>query len=332
MATRRRKTDPRDALEALAAIRAGASTPEGRGALGEALEKGTGVVAAKAAAIIKEQHLEGFEDALRAAFDRFAGDDAARTDPSCRAKVAILEALDFLEWMDPEPFLRGVRYVQEEKQWGPPVDTATSVRSRSAFALARLRHPDHALLMAELLVDREPAVREAAADALAHRGDPAGAPLALLKLRSGDPEPPVLLACLQALLALAPETGLRVADEWLHGEDAGARELGAIALGESRREDALDRLLAALERSVLPRERAVLLRALALHRSERALAALLKVVASGPPADARVVLEALGPRADERGLREQVQAAVSEREESRGLEDALGRFRTNAGR
>jgi len=325
MATRRRKTDPRDALEALAAIRAGASTPEGRRALGEALEKGAGVVAAKAAAIIREQRLEGFEDALRAAFDRFL-QDPARTDPSCRAKVAILEALDFLEWMDPEPFLRGVRYVQEEKQWGPPVDTATGVRSRSAFALARLRHPDHAMLMAELLVDREPAVREAAADAIAHRGDPAGAPLLLLKLRTGDPEPPVLLACLQGLLELAPATGLAVADGWLYGEDAGARELGAIALGESRREDALERLLEALERSATPRERAVLFRALALHRSEGALAALLKVVAAGPVADARVVLEALGPRAEERGLREQLQNAASQREESRGLEDALGRF------
>ncbi|HYV48624.1 MAG TPA: HEAT repeat domain-containing protein [Myxococcaceae bacterium] len=330
MATRRRKTDARDALEALAAVRAGASTPEGRRALVEALEKGAGVVAARAAAIIKEQHLEGFEDALRAAFDRFL-QDPARTDPSCHAKVALLEALDFLEWMDPAPFLRGVRYVQEEKQWGPPVDTATGVRSRSAFALARLRHPDHALLMAELLADPEPMVREAAADALAHRGDPAGAALALLKLRTGDPEPPVLLACLQALLALAPETGLRVAEAWLHGEDSGARELGAIALGESRREDALDRLLEALEWSVLPKGRAVLLRALALHRSERALAALMKVVAAGSLADARVALEALAPRADERGLREQVHAAVSQREEPRGLQEALGRFAQERG-
>jgi len=323
---RRRKNDPREALDALAGVRDRASTPEGRRALAEALEKGAGVVAAKAATIIKEQHLEGFEDALRAAFDRFVGEDAARTDPSCRAKVAILEALDFLESMDPDPFLRGVRLVQEEKQWGPPVDTATNVRARSAFALARLRHPDHALLVAELLTDKEPTVREAAADALAHRGDPAGAPLALLKLRMGDAEPPVLLACLQALLALAPEAGLRVADGWLHGEDAGARELGAIALGESRREDALGRLLEALEGSVLPRERAVFLRALALHRSEGALAALLKVVAGGPVVDARVVLEALGPRADERGMREQVRDAVARRGESRGLEDALSKL------
>ena len=37
---------------------------------------------------------DSLEDALRAAFDRFLGEDAARTDPSCRAKVAVLEALE----------------------------------------------------------------------------------------------------------------------------------------------------------------------------------------------------------------------------------------------
>jgi len=325
MATRRRRSDPRHDLDELAAVRADASSAEARLKLVTALQKGSGMVTAKAAAIVREQTLPGFDADLRAAFDRFL-QDPVQTDPSCRAKLALLEALDFTESMDPAPFLRGVRYVQKEKAWGPPVDTATGVRARSALALARLRHPDHALLMAELLVDPEPPVREAAADALAHRGDPAGAPLLLLKLRSGDPEPPVLLACLSALLSLAPAAGLALATQWLQGEDPGPRELGALALGESRREDALDRLLAALERSALPRDRASLLRALALHRSERALAVLLKTIAAGPPADAKVALEALAPRAGESGLSQQVRDAASQRPDAGALQAALERF------
>jgi hypothetical protein len=325
VATRRRKSDPRHELDELAAIRAGASTPEARQKLATALQKGSSMVAARAAAIIREQTLEGYDADLQAAFERFL-QDPERTDPSCRAKLAILDALDIVESPDPAPFLRGIHYVQPEKAWGPPVDTATGVRARSAFALARLRHPEHALLMAELLVDPEPPVREAAADALAHRGDPAGAPLLLFKLRTGDAEPPVLLACLSALLSLAPAAGLAMATGWLHGEDPAARELGALALGESRREDALERLMEALERSVLPKERAILLRALALHRSERALATLLKTIATGRLADAKVVLEALAPRAGESGLGRQVQDAASQRPDAGTLQAALGRF------
>lgn len=330
MASRRRRSDPRPEIDALAAIRSAGSSPEARVKLATALRKGSGLVAAKAAAIIREQALDGFEAELRAAFERFL-QDPVQTDPSCRAKLAVLEALDFLESVDPAPFLLGIRSVQKEKAWGPPVDTATGVRARSAFALARLGHPEHALLMAELLVDPEPPVREAAADALAHRGDPAGAPLLLFKLRTGDPEPPVLLACLSALLALAPAIGLALATEWLHGKDPGARELGALALGESRREDALDRLLAALEQDAVPRQRAPILRALALHRSERALAALLKTLAEGPSAEAEAALAALAPRAGERGLDEQVRAAVSRRPDAGALHVALGRFRSPAG-
>ncbi|HEY8209546.1 MAG TPA: HEAT repeat domain-containing protein [Myxococcaceae bacterium] len=325
MATRRRKSDPRNELDELAAIRAEASTPAARQKLSAALQKGSSLVAAKAAAIIREQSVDGFDADLQAAFDRFL-QDPERTDPSCRAKLAILDALDFAESPDPAPFLAGIRYAQPEKAWGPPVDTATGVRARSAFALARLRHPEHALLMAELLLDPEPPVREAAADALAHRGDPAGGPLLLLKLRTGDAEPPVLLACLSALLSLAPPTGLSLATEWLSGEDPATRELGALALGESRREEALERLLEVLERSVLPKERAVLLRAIALHRSERALATLLKAIATGSLADAKVVLEALAPRAGESGLGRQVQDAASQRPDASALQVALGRF------
>jgi HEAT repeat protein len=330
MATRRRKADPRQEIDALAAIRATASTPEARLKLTAALRKGSSLVAAKAAAIIREQNLEGFDADLAAAFARFL-EDPVETDPSCRAKVAVLEALDFLESMDPEPFLRGLRYVQKEKAWGPPVDTATGVRARSAFALARLRHPEHALLMAELLMDPEPPVREAAADALAHRGDPAGAPLLLFKLRTGDPEPPVLLACLSALLALAPPTGLALATGWLNGADPGMRELAALALGESRREDALDRLLEALERSAESKGRATVLRALALHRSERALAALLHAISTGPLAEAKVALEALAPRAGESGLGEQVRAAAAQHQDASALQAVLGRFTSPAG-
>jgi hypothetical protein len=100
----------------------------------------------------------------------------------------------------------------------------------------------------------------------------------------------------------------------LDGEEAEKRELAAVALGQSRSDEALTRLLGALERCTRSDERDPLLRGIGLHRSDRALAAMLAVIADGHPADAKVAIESLAPRRFEPGVAARVRRAAERNE------------------
>ena len=62
-------------------------------------------------------------------FHRFM-ENPVKTDPGCSAKVELVTALHDLDCAREEVFLQGLRHVQKEPGWGPPVDTA-AVNSRS---------------------------------------------------------------------------------------------------------------------------------------------------------------------------------------------------------
>lgn len=186
--------------EELAALDGVARTPrseEARARLDAALASKRSLVVARAARLIKEHAVAGFERALTDAFARFLV-DPVKSDPVCQAKVAAIEALDYGESDDAEPFLRAVRHVQLEGG----TDSAAPLRARAVLALARLGHPDFDLVAATLLGDPIANVRQATLDALAHRGDRACAALAMAKLATGDAEPEVVLAAMTALLDL----------------------------------------------------------------------------------------------------------------------------------
>ncbi len=291
-----------------------------RVAIAAALASKRSLVAARAANLIKRHRLEGFSEALRETFTRFL-DNPVKNDPSCTAKLAAIEALDFTESSDPDPFLRAARHVQLEPAWGPPVDTAVGLRQRGIVALARLHHSELDLLAAELLTDTESPVRQAALDALAHRGTREGAALALFKLRLGDEDPLVTLAAMSALVALAPDRALPELIPLVEHTADARRELACVALGQSRRDDALAPLLEALSRCVRAEEREPILRGLGLHRSEGALAALLEVVADGALTDAEAAIAALAVRRFEPTIEKQVREAA--KRNSSDLEKAL---------
>jgi hypothetical protein len=297
-------------LEALSPAVRDPSSPDAQVLLRTALRSSRSFAAAKAAGVVRDHLLPGFEADLKAAFERFL-EHPVKTDPGCKAKLAALEALDYLEDLDSAPFLGAVRHFQREPAWGEPVDTATGLRARGALGLARQGHADFPLFMAELLSDPEAPVRQAAAEAVAHRGEPAGAGLLHLKLRVGDAEPLVTLACLSGLLALAPGWGISVANAYLAGDPEELREVAALALGQSRREDALERLLETLSSEILARRRVPLLRALGLHRSDRALEALLAIIAGGEQGDAKAALDSLAHRSFEPNLEERVRGAAA---------------------
>ncbi|MCB9592417.1 MAG: hypothetical protein H6719_06775 [Sandaracinaceae bacterium] len=297
-------------LAQLAADTAEPASEAARRALLEALPKKTSFVVAQAANVIRDHALDGFGDALETAYEHFAIEGAKR-DPGCRAKLAIVEALDATDRPSISLFERAARVVQLEPTWGPPEDTAAPVRARAALALARAPYTDFVLIAGELLADPAPSVRRAALLGLGTHGDRAGAGLARYHVALGDDDPLVTAEAMSTLLALAPDVGIGALSAFVDGEDPTARELALIALGESRRPAALDVLLAHLEARVLSEERATVMTALALHRSEPALRVLL-VWVGGRDADAAAALEALAIRRHEGEVVERAREAAAE--------------------
>lgn len=281
-------------------------------ALQAALSSKHARVVAAAAGFIKSHTLEGHTGALQEAYARFLSDPVKR-DPGCRAKLAVLEALDFTEVMDEVPFVAAASLVQLEAAWGPPVDTAAPCRARAVLALSRQGHADVVLIAGTLLADPEGNVRSAAAEALAHSGIRHAAGVLLHRLAVGDEDPMVLLSCMTGVLALAPEVALARLVPLLTGDDAQQRELAALCLGQSTRPDAAQALIRAVGACVLSQDRSVLLRALGLHRSDLALDALVGIIVGGSEADAEAAVRGLAARRFEPGLRARVQQAVGGR-------------------
>jgi HEAT repeat protein len=309
-------------LAALEATAADASSAEAHARLREAFRTGPGLVAARAAKIVREHALDGFDAELSAAFRRLLA-DPIKNDPGCLGKLAALEALDFGSHDAAAVFLEATRTFQPEPAWGPPVDTAGGVRARGVLALARLAHPDLSLVAGGLLADPESPVRQAAAEALAANGDRELAGALVLRWTLGDEDPLVMLACMTALLALAPDHALPRLRDALHGADDGARELAALALGPSAHPEALDTLLAHLEAAPRASERAPTLRALGLQRNDRALAVLLEIVETGTIQDAEAAVAGLAARRFEAGVRERTRAAARQNPAAERLEAAL---------
>ena len=310
--SRSRPSPAERAVAALQTAREDPASAASREKIRAALAAPLALVAVKAARIIAENELDGFGPDLEAAFRRFLA-TPANPDPSCQAKIALLEALDRTESLDPDPFLLAIRCVQPEAAWGPPVDTAGRVRARGILALARLAHHDFGVLAAELLADPDAIVRQTVAEAIEARGDRANAGLLRFKLSVGDEEAAVTLACLAALLTLAPQAALPLAKQYLAGPETQA-ELAGVALGQSGRDDALDMLVEFLRTAALPSQRALALRWLGYHRSERALGHLLAIIAEAPRKEAAAAVTVLGARSFESGLRARVEEAAGRNE------------------
>jgi HEAT repeat protein len=129
-----------------------------------ALADKSNLVVAEAAEIIGERLLADLAPELVAAFDRFLGEQAA-SDKLCRAKCAIVEALNQVEYDGADVFLRAIRHVQMEPRWGGEDDAAAPLRGSAAFGLVRLKHPGVLILLADLLTDEEKVARLAAVQA-----------------------------------------------------------------------------------------------------------------------------------------------------------------------
>jgi hypothetical protein len=295
-------------LEALASALSAASPPEA--SVITALRSKHALVCARAAQAVREMRWAAGADELLAAYARMAV-DGAKHDPGCFGKLAVLEALDHLEHVDPEPFEAATRYVQLEKRWGPREDTATGVRVRGLFALTRLRFTDLLLVAGRLLADREPPVRHAAATALAEHGDRDGAALLLLRLEqeTSEPDPATLAECIRALFVLAPDHGATTAMRYLR--DAELRELTAHAIAAARQDSGIELLAAELAASIRADERAPIIAALGASRHQRAREIVLGLVGAAPRADALAAIAALAVHSYDPSLAREVRAIAA---------------------
>lgn len=306
-------------LANVSALRGQPVTAEVVAALREGLRSRSPHVSAKAATVAGESEASGLVEELIAAFERWSAANGA-SDKGCVAKTAIAEAVYRLGVETPageEVFLRGVRHVQMEPVFGGRVDTAVDLRGHSAMGLVRMNHADAMLHLAELLADPEPGARAAAARAMAYRGGEDAAPLLRYKLAAGDTSPEVLGECVLTLVHLLPRVGFAVAGDLLNSAhrqvDDEARESIALALGQTRRSEALGLLAGWWERTLDAELRRTALTAIATLRLDAARDFLLGVVSDGDQAGASDAVRALAIFRYDPALAQRVRQAVEER-------------------
>src|SRR5579863_7264697 len=268
-----------DCLDALSRLRENLASPGSQAELAGYLGHKSSAVVAKAAKLVAEFELHDLEPSLVSAFHRFMTNPAV-SDKGCGAKMEIVRALEALGANEAEVFLAGIRHIQVEGSFGPPVDTAAGLRAASAMGLVHMNHPGAVLEIVNLLVDREDGARAGAVRALSYSGQPAAVPLLRFKVMAGDASADVIAESFLALLEIAPETSLPFVAGYLDSSNAGIVEAAAIALGQSRQSEAVAALKSKWP-GARENQRRALLTGLAVARDDSAFEFLFSLVESG---------------------------------------------------
>ncbi len=277
-------------------------------------------IVAEAARIIKDQTVPELVVDLVAAFDRLMI-DPEESDKQCRAKVEIVDALNRLEYAEPDVFLRGLTHRQNRRFGAPGQDAAGALRALCAFGLARIAHPGAVLLLTELLLDSDDTARVGAARAFGGTGSLAAVPLLRYKVRTGDRLIDVISECFASLLTLSFEESLPFVARYLQAQENTLQGSAVFALAETRRPEAF----AVLRDSWpgVPADlRESLLVALALFRMPTANDFLIGLIAGKDPS-AHAALSALAIYRDNPKTRASIAAAV----EDNGAESVREWFR-----
>ncbi len=287
------KTDPiENALDRLGELRTAEPSEVVVDEIREFLRNRSNLVVAKAAKVACGLRIAALVPEMVAAFDKLMK-DAPRLDKRCAAVTELLTGLFEMDYDEPAPFLTGLKHVQLEASFGPPVDEASKLRAVGAQGLLRTRYPDALAEVVPLLVDREPAARMGAVRALAAYGGEAGALLLRLKTLTGDSETAVIADCFAGLLGSAPEKSVTFVAHYLDSDDDAVAEAAMLALGESRLNAAYDALKEKWERSVGRPARKTLLVAMASSRLDQAVTFLISLVESASLQTAGDAIEAL---------------------------------------
>ena len=290
--------------------------------LRKALAHRNNFLVSKAARLVADAELSALLPDVLASFDRFFV-DAEKTDPKCWAKEALAKALVRLGHRQRDAYLRGMRHHQMEASWGPPVDSAGTLRGTCTHALVDcpgISDADLLTVLLEPLTDSDKTVRMEAARAIGNVGGVSAALLMRLRallgpaLRDQD-EPEVLGAVYSALLSLEGAGAIPLVSKALEEGDDTAGE-AAFALADLRSGEALAALQARLRAGADAWFTSVLLSAIALTRLPEAIDFLLATIARDTR-EAAGAIEAIGRIAPNAELRARVEQAVEQADSPR---------------
>lgn len=267
------------------------------------------LVVAKAAKLAAELRQSEMVPDLVSAFDRFMA-NPAQLDKRCAALTGISEALYEMDYSEPEVYLQGLRHIQMEASFGPPVDSAAALRGISAQALLRTRYKEAMTAVLPLLVDREPPARIGAVRALATSGGSPGVLLLRLKVLTGDSEPEVIAECFLGLLSSAPEDSVSFVAGYIEADDQAISDAAVWALGQSRLPAAFERLRDKCQRAVARDQRMKILSAISMLRLDIATEFLCSIISSENQTAAIDALSALATFKSNTGIAEAVATAV----------------------
>jgi HEAT repeat protein len=301
-------------LGALASLRALPSPDTAVDHLRKALKDRSNFLVSKAAALVGELRLKALAPDLLHAFDRFMI-DAAKSDPQCWAKVAIVKALKDLNHDDPAVFLRGIEHAQMEPVWGGSVDTALTLRGACALALVACSLDRQTILT--ILIDRladEPPVQSDAIRALGQCPGHDTALLLRLKALLGNEEPEVNGDCFDVLLQIAPSDSVPFVARFLAADSLEVSAEAAAALAASHEPQAIEALTQCFTGPADPALKTAILRSFAGSRQVAGADFLLSVLEDGPSDHAAIAVQSLAAGRFRDEFRERVEASVRRRD------------------
>lgn len=301
-----------DALLAIRAIRDAPERYDLKRDLASFLRHKSNHVIAAAADTVGRLEAVALAQELIDAFLELMKKPAAR-DPGCKALIAMAKALAGMDQPAPKAYFAGVRHVQKEGSFGPPVDAAAPLRGLCAQGLARTSHPDALLECVTLLADPEIPARAGAVRAIADAGLAEGVLLLRLKALIGDQDDEVMAECFAALLRLAPLQSLEFVAGFLQSRPDEIRERAALALGESRMAAAFPLLREAWERTAESSIKRTLLLAMAMLRQDEAVEFLLSRLDQDSERAAADALAALALYARDDAVGKRIQEILTNR-------------------
>lgn len=308
-----KKSDP--TAEALRTLADARDLPEveRRTLLKKHLANRSNWVVAKAAQIAGEVRDDALAPDLVAAFHRLLVD--AKLDKGCTALTEIAAALYALDHHDPDVWLAGIKHVQMEGSFGPPVDVAVQLRSHAAMGLAQTLHPEAPCELVKLLADHEPRARAGAARAFGCLPGESAKLLLRFKILTGDPSSEVMAECFASLLTVDPEGSVDFVGKCADTDSEEIAEAAILAIGGARTQQAVEWLIRRWENAVFGPMRQTLLLALATARLDTAIAFLLKLLDTENPRTAVEVMSALRIYKHDERVRREVGEIVDRRRE-----------------
>jgi len=304
-----------DRIEQLRHLRHNPSTPDIDVILRKAFSDRSNLVIAEAAKTVGELRLSQWIPNLLEAFDRLF-DDAAKTDPKCWGKTAIVKALVQLDYSESPPFARGAHHIQMEPVYGGQEDFAFHLRANSILALVQvtdLTRFEILRYIVDAMSDPADPVRIEAVRALNQLGGDESILLLRLKARTGDRRPLIVGHVFDALLNMERDRVVSFVAEYLNSADEELRDEAALALGASRLAGAVKVLIETYNELRLETFSGVLLRAISSSRLPEAIDFVLGVLKTGSPRQSAAAAEALKLHEDS----PEIQALIEQAKKSR---------------